>query len=224
MFVCRNSFWWELSWKQADCHSLNTVITDHEINQIKPLFGVCVYLSLPPSPSFPLIIRASWNMVWDPAPSRTSPGLWGDGLRVLLFCHWFSKALREGGRVFGPSDSLSRDYWFRLWSEPRRQMFRWDGFWLGACPLSKGNHSRLKETESLSHAAYDMISKGQASNLRIRKDSSPTHLRLARRYALLTITQFKDTKVTKLNAESLKRWSTWFMAAVSTTRLKVRSH
>lgn len=103
----------------------------HEINQIKPLFGAC--LSLPPSFTvFPSIMRISWNMVSDPAPSRTSPGLSWDGLRDLLFCHWFSKALREGGRVFGPSDSLSRDYWFRLWSEPRRQMFRCDGFWLGA--------------------------------------------------------------------------------------------
>lgn len=59
MFVC---FWCELSWRQADRHSLNTVITNHEINQIKPLYGVCVYLFLPPSPSFPFI-RISLNMV-----------------------------------------------------------------------------------------------------------------------------------------------------------------
>lgn len=144
----------------------------------------------------------NWNMVLDPAPSRTSPGLWWDGLHVLMFCHWFSKALREGGWaggwVFGPSDSLSRDYWFRLWSEPRRGVFWWDEFWLGACPLSKGNRSRLKETESLSHATKHMFSKGQASNLRIRKESSPTHLRLADRYAILIKTeQFSHTKDSK---------------------------
>lgn len=198
----------------------------------------CVYLSLPPFQSSPLKIRIHWNMVLDPAPSRTSPGLWWDGLRDLMFCHWFSKALREGGRaagwLFGPSDSLSRDYWFRLWSEQRRQVFRWDEFWLGARPLSKGNRSRLKEKESLSHATYHMISKGQASNLRIRKESSPTHLRLADKYALLTITeQFTQTKgkSTKRLSECRKSeemesliHGKQFKAAVNSTQLKAWSN
>lgn len=199
------------------------------------LLSLCVYLSLAPFPPFPLKIRINWDMVLYPAPSRTSPGLWWDGLHVWMFCHWFSKALREGERVLVHPIVLSRDYWFRLWSEPRRQVFWWDEFWLGACPLSKGNRSRLKETESLSHATYQMISKGQASNLRIRKESSPTHLRLADRYTLFTITeqiiQTKGSKSTKCWSKSRKLeemelliHGKQFKAAVNSTRLQMRSN
>lgn len=113
-------------------------------------------------------------MVWDPAPSRTSPGLWWDGLHVLLFCHWFSKALREGGRVFGPSDSLSRD-WFRLWSEARRQMFWWDGFWMGACPLSKGkSQSPQRDGESIPcRIRHDQQGTGFQSENKKRQQPNP---------------------------------------------------
>lgn len=135
--------------------------------------------------------------------------------------HWERAVGRLAGWLFGPSDSLSRDYWFRLWSESRRQVFRWDEFWLGACPFSKGNRSRLKEKGSLAHATYHMISKGQASNLRIRKESSPTHLRLADKYALLTITEQNNSlrqkasqQSTDVNVESLKRRSPWFTETI----------
>lgn len=114
----------------------NSVIIKHEINQIKPS---------------PCLSSPNQIQILDPAPSKTSLGLWWDGLHVLMFCHWFSKALREGRWVVGPSDSLSLVSWFMLWSEQKKECS--GVIWMRVCPLSKGKCSQ----KNLSHATYDMI-------------------------------------------------------------------